>query len=463
MDEVSNQHFYCFNVEDDPKTFDEAIKSQDVAFWKEAINDEIDSILGNNTWVLADLPPGCKPLGCKWIFKRKLKMDVKTDFLNGELDEEVYMNQPQDFIMSGNENKIGIQSQCYREPVSLLSPCYPLRITIAPANLNSCTGGFITLAPELPLVSPFLCSDDSEADSESEPAEQRPERHDDSCPDPNEAIPFGRPYRTHPNGPRKLLTAERKVIELDLSCARRLAWRRVSHRSLDHHSSPDFTSDSSSSSSSSDSSSDISLGLAPLSTVFIPTQLTSESSLDSSSERSLDSSSPSAGPSRKRCRSPTTLVPSSTPVSRSIAPALADLPPRKRFRDHTTMDIREDEEEFEAEASAGGNDGRLVVPLDRITEFKTTQRQLEAGQLMASEERDDMNMTITRSGMIPEAIEEIVNRQVEEALAAYEATRAANALEAESQSQNCSDGGHGNGGNGNPNENNRGARHVARE
>ncbi|GJS17907.1 zinc finger, CCHC-type containing protein [Tanacetum coccineum] len=57
------------------KTFDEEIKSQDVAFWKEVINDEMDSIMGNNTWVLADLPPGCKPLGCKWIFKRKLKVD----------------------------------------------------------------------------------------------------------------------------------------------------------------------------------------------------------------------------------------------------------------------------------------------------------------------------------------------------------------------------------------------------
>ncbi|GKB11399.1 zinc finger, CCHC-type containing protein [Tanacetum coccineum] len=62
-DDVSDQHSYCFNVEDDPKTFDEAMKSQDVAFWKEEINDEMDSILGNNTWVLADLPPGCKPLG----------------------------------------------------------------------------------------------------------------------------------------------------------------------------------------------------------------------------------------------------------------------------------------------------------------------------------------------------------------------------------------------------------------
>ncbi|GKG61788.1 hypothetical protein Tco_0623505, partial [Tanacetum coccineum] len=36
----------------------------------------------------------------------------------------------------------------------------------------------LPLALELPLVSPFLCSDDSEADSESEPAEQRPERHE---------------------------------------------------------------------------------------------------------------------------------------------------------------------------------------------------------------------------------------------------------------------------------------------
>ncbi|GKD74812.1 hypothetical protein Tco_1333094, partial [Tanacetum coccineum] len=57
-DEVYDQHSYCFNVENDPKTFDEAMKSHDVAFWKEAINDKMDSIMGNNTWVLADLPPG---------------------------------------------------------------------------------------------------------------------------------------------------------------------------------------------------------------------------------------------------------------------------------------------------------------------------------------------------------------------------------------------------------------------
>ncbi|GKC45663.1 zinc finger, CCHC-type containing protein, partial [Tanacetum coccineum] len=33
-------------------------------------------------------------------------MDVKTTFLNGDLEEEVYMNQPQGFIMPGNENKV---------------------------------------------------------------------------------------------------------------------------------------------------------------------------------------------------------------------------------------------------------------------------------------------------------------------------------------------------------------------
>ncbi|GJY43966.1 zinc finger, CCHC-type containing protein [Tanacetum coccineum] len=105
-DEVSNQQSYCFIVEDDPKTFDEEMKSHDVAFWKEAINDEMGSIMGNNTWVLDDLPPSCKPLSYKWVFKKNKstirlliamasihnliihQMDIKTASLNGELVEE---------------------------------------------------------------------------------------------------------------------------------------------------------------------------------------------------------------------------------------------------------------------------------------------------------------------------------------------------------------------------------------
>nr|GEZ42258.1 zinc finger, CCHC-type [Tanacetum cinerariifolium]GEZ42306.1 zinc finger, CCHC-type [Tanacetum cinerariifolium] len=44
-DEFYDQHSYCFNVENDPKIFDEAIKSQCVAFWKEMVNTRIDAEL----------------------------------------------------------------------------------------------------------------------------------------------------------------------------------------------------------------------------------------------------------------------------------------------------------------------------------------------------------------------------------------------------------------------------------
>nr|GFB06310.1 zinc finger, CCHC-type [Tanacetum cinerariifolium] len=79
-------------------TYNKAMQSQDSAFCKEAIDDEIGSVMENNTWVLSDLPPGCKPLVIH-------QMDVKTTFLNCDLDEEVYMKQPEGFIMMGNEHK----------------------------------------------------------------------------------------------------------------------------------------------------------------------------------------------------------------------------------------------------------------------------------------------------------------------------------------------------------------------
>ena len=48
----------------------------DSTYWKEAVNSKIESILSNHTWELTDLPPGYKPLGIEWIFKRKMKPDV---------------------------------------------------------------------------------------------------------------------------------------------------------------------------------------------------------------------------------------------------------------------------------------------------------------------------------------------------------------------------------------------------
>ncbi|GKE16297.1 zinc finger, CCHC-type containing protein [Tanacetum coccineum] len=74
-DQVGSQYSYCYSIEEDPRTYNEAMQSRDAALWKEAIDDEIGSIMENNTWVLSNLPPGCKPLGCKWIFKRKMKVN----------------------------------------------------------------------------------------------------------------------------------------------------------------------------------------------------------------------------------------------------------------------------------------------------------------------------------------------------------------------------------------------------
>ncbi|GJU94816.1 zinc finger, CCHC-type containing protein [Tanacetum coccineum] len=78
-DQIRSQYSYCYSIEEDPRTYNEAMQSRDSTFWKEAIDDEISSIMENNTWVLSDLPPGCKPLGCKWIFKRKMKVDGTID------------------------------------------------------------------------------------------------------------------------------------------------------------------------------------------------------------------------------------------------------------------------------------------------------------------------------------------------------------------------------------------------
>ena len=73
------EDFYTFLVEGEPMNFSEAMSSLDAPFWKEAINSEMESIMQNNTWEIVELPPGNKAIGCKWIFKKKLKPDGSID------------------------------------------------------------------------------------------------------------------------------------------------------------------------------------------------------------------------------------------------------------------------------------------------------------------------------------------------------------------------------------------------
>ena len=71
--------YYVFNIEENPKNLKEALTSLDTIFWKEVVNDEMESLISNRTQKLVDLPPGYKAIGCKWVLREKLKLNGSID------------------------------------------------------------------------------------------------------------------------------------------------------------------------------------------------------------------------------------------------------------------------------------------------------------------------------------------------------------------------------------------------
>ncbi|KAK1618325.1 hypothetical protein QYE76_023842 [Lolium multiflorum] len=156
----------CLNVmivdnnDEDPATYEEAMMSPDSNKWQEAMKSEMGSMYDNKVWTLVDLPDSRKAVENKWIFKRKTdadgnitvykarlvakgfrqiqgvdydetfspvaklksvrillaiaaffdyeiwQMDVKTAFLNGDIEEELYMVQPKGFVDPKNADKV---------------------------------------------------------------------------------------------------------------------------------------------------------------------------------------------------------------------------------------------------------------------------------------------------------------------------------------------------------------------
>lgn len=152
--------FCCFtDTLDDPVSPSEALSRPDAKEWQDAMKSEYNSLIKNQTWVLVDKPAGAHVVGSKWVFKLKkgadgsvrhkarlvakgfsqkygidyketfsptiphetirllfalsanhdwhfFHLDVQTAFLNGDLAEDVYLQQPDGFIVQGEERKV---------------------------------------------------------------------------------------------------------------------------------------------------------------------------------------------------------------------------------------------------------------------------------------------------------------------------------------------------------------------
>ena len=115
-------------LEDEPQSFKESMSSPEAPYWKEAINDEVESILQNHTWELVDLPPGSKPLGYKWIFKKKMKVEGSIDKYKARL------------VIKGYKQKEGLD---YFDTYSRVTRISSIRMLIAIAVVTPQTRGSV--------------------------------------------------------------------------------------------------------------------------------------------------------------------------------------------------------------------------------------------------------------------------------------------------------------------------------
>ena len=152
-------YYLLLTDEGELESFDESLQVEDSTKWEQAMDDEMSSLEKNNTWVLTELPTRKRALLNKWVFRIKAEpdgrrrfkawlvvkgylqrkgidyaeifspvvklttikillsivvsenlhleqIDVKMTLLHGDLDEEIYMQQPEGFVAPDMEHMV---------------------------------------------------------------------------------------------------------------------------------------------------------------------------------------------------------------------------------------------------------------------------------------------------------------------------------------------------------------------
>eukprot|EP00253_Pinus_taeda_P013281 PITA_13281 len=81
-------------TDDDPRTVKEAVDSKDGKLWKEAMVEEMASLHKNEAWDLVEFPAGRKPIGSKWVFKKKTNGEGKVHKYKARLVAKGYSQVP---------------------------------------------------------------------------------------------------------------------------------------------------------------------------------------------------------------------------------------------------------------------------------------------------------------------------------------------------------------------------------
>ncbi|PKI67514.1 hypothetical protein CRG98_012098, partial [Punica granatum] len=83
----------------EPECYGEAVAHEHKQHWLKAMNEEMNSLSENHTYDLVKLPQASLNLEIE-------QLDVKTAFLHGDLEEEIYMEQPEGFRVKGKEHLV---------------------------------------------------------------------------------------------------------------------------------------------------------------------------------------------------------------------------------------------------------------------------------------------------------------------------------------------------------------------